>query len=127
MKLDDDDFTLFGLPPRFGLDRAALDARWRVLQAEVHPDRFAADGASAQRVAMQWAVRVNGAYRRLKDPLARGIIRREDVLGDLHDIVPGRVGRRGPEELTLFKNGGGAHLDLMTGLVIPDAWAASNR
>ena len=63
----------------------------------------------------------------LKDPLARGIIRREDVLGDLHDIVPGRVGRRGPEEITLFKNGGGAHLDLMTGRVILDAWAASNR
>jgi molecular chaperone HscB len=71
MKLDDDDFTLFGLPPRFSLDRGALDARWRALQAEVHPDRFAADGASAQRVAMQWAVRVNEAYRRLKDPLAR--------------------------------------------------------
>ena len=63
----------------------------------------------------------------LKDPLARGIIRREDVLGDLHDIVPGRVGRRGPEEITLFKNGGGAHLDLMTGRVILDAWVASNR
>ena len=33
MKLDDDDFTLFGLPQRFALDRAALDARWRALQA----------------------------------------------------------------------------------------------
>lgn len=71
MKLDDDDFTLFGLAPRFGLDVAALDARWRALQAEVHPDRFAAEGGSAQRIAMQWAVRVNEAYRRLKDPLAR--------------------------------------------------------
>ena len=46
-----------------------LDARWRALQAQVHPDRFAAEGAAAQRVAMQWAVRVNEAYRRLKDPL----------------------------------------------------------
>jgi molecular chaperone HscB len=71
MKLDDDDFTLFGLAPRFVLDRAALDARWRALQAEVHPDRFAADGAASQRVAMQWSVRVNEAYKRLKDPLAR--------------------------------------------------------
>src|SRR4030095_13534047 len=41
------------------------------LQGEVHPDRFATEGAAAQRVAMQWAVRVNEAYRRLKDPLAR--------------------------------------------------------
>lgn len=71
MKLSDDDFTLFGLPQRHALDRAALDARWRQLQAEVHPDRFASEGAAAQRVAMQWAVRVNEAYARLKDPLAR--------------------------------------------------------
>jgi molecular chaperone HscB len=71
MKLSDDDFTLFGLPPRHTLERAALDARWRQLQGEVHPDRFAAEGAAAQRVAMQWAVRVNEAYARLKDPLAR--------------------------------------------------------
>ncbi|MBP6902627.1 MAG: Fe-S protein assembly co-chaperone HscB [Burkholderiaceae bacterium] len=71
-RLDDDDFRLFDLPRRHGLDRAALDARWRALQAEVHPDRFAAEGAAAQRLAMQWSVRVNEAYQRLKDPLARG-------------------------------------------------------
>ncbi len=71
MKLDDDDFTLFGLPRLHALDRAALDARWRQLQNEVHPDRFAAEGAAAQRIAMQWAVRVNEGYQRLKDPLRR--------------------------------------------------------
>jgi molecular chaperone HscB len=71
MKLDDDDFTLFALPRRFALDGEALAQRWRMLQAEVHPDRFSAEGAAAQRVAMQWAVRVNEAYRRLKDPLSR--------------------------------------------------------
>jgi molecular chaperone HscB len=72
MKLDDNDFDLFGVAQRFAQDRAALDARWRALQAEVHPDKFAADGAAAQRVAVQWAVRVNEAYQRLKDPLKRG-------------------------------------------------------
>jgi molecular chaperone HscB len=71
MRLDSDDFTLFGLPQRFALARADIDARWKALQGEVHPDRFAVQGAAAQRVAMQWAVRVNEAYRRLKDPLAR--------------------------------------------------------
>lgn len=71
MKLDDDDFTLFDLPRRHALDRADLDRRWRALQSEVHPDRFAAQGDAAQRVAMQWAVRVNEAYQRLKDPLRR--------------------------------------------------------
>lgn len=72
VRLSDDDFTLFGVPAVFAQDRAALDARWRQLQGEVHPDRFAAEGAAAQRVAMQWAVRVNEAYRRLKEPLSRG-------------------------------------------------------
>ena len=72
MKLNDDDFTLFGLPPRFALDRAALDDCWRALQARVHPDRFVGEGAAAQRIAMQWAVRVNEAYQRLKSPLQRG-------------------------------------------------------
>lgn len=71
MKLDDDDFTLFGVPRRFALDEPALDARWRELQSRVHPDRFVAQGAAAQRLAMQWAVRVNEAHRRLRNPLAR--------------------------------------------------------
>ena len=71
MKLDSDDFELFDVPRRFEQDRAVLDARWRALQAEVHPDRFAIEGPAAQRVAMQWAVRVNEAYQRLKDPLKR--------------------------------------------------------
>ena len=72
MNLGDDDYTLFGLPKHFALDRADIDARRRDLQARVHPDRFASEGAAAQRVAMQWAVRVNEAWQRLKDPLSRG-------------------------------------------------------
>lgn len=54
----------------------------------------------------------------LRDPLARGVIARADVLGDLADLVAGRVGRAGPTEITLFKNGGGAHLDLIIGRAI---------
>lgn len=71
MNLHDDDFTLLGLPARWRQERAAIDARWKALQAEVHPDRHAAAGPSAQRAAMQWAVRVNEAYQRMKDPLRR--------------------------------------------------------
>ena len=71
MNLTDDDFTLFDLPQRQAQTRAEIDARWKSLQAQVHPDRFAAQGAAAQRVAMQWAVRVNEAHKRLRDPLAR--------------------------------------------------------
>lgn len=69
--LQSNDFVLFGLPERFAQSAEALDARWKALQGEVHPDRFAAEGATAQRVAMQWAVRVNEAYQRLKDPMRR--------------------------------------------------------
>jgi molecular chaperone HscB len=71
MRLDDNDFVLFGVPERFAQDRARLDERWKQLQREAHPDRFAAQGAAAQRVAMQWSVRINEAYQRLKDPLTR--------------------------------------------------------
>ena len=71
MNLQDNDFALMGLPERFALERATLDERWKQLQREVHPDRFASQGAAAQRVAMQWSMRVNEAYARLKDPLQR--------------------------------------------------------
>lgn len=71
MNLQSDDFELFDVPRRFAQDRAALDARWKQLQREAHPDRFAAQGGAAQRVAMQWSVRINEAYQRLKDPLRR--------------------------------------------------------
>lgn len=69
--LQDDDFALFGVPRQFHLDRAALDARWKQLQRLAHPDRFAHQGAAAQRIAMQWSVRINEAYQRLRDPLRR--------------------------------------------------------
>ena len=71
MNLQSDDFELFGLARRFALERSAIDARWKELQREAHPDKFAAQGAAAQRVAMQWSVRINEAYQRLKDPMRR--------------------------------------------------------
>ena len=71
MNLQSDDFELFGLVQRFVQDRTAIDARWKELQRETHPDKFAAQGAAAQRVAMQWSVRINEAYQRLKDPMRR--------------------------------------------------------
>ena len=93
MKLSDDDFTLLGLPRRHALDRALLDERRRELQARVHPDRFAHEGAAAQRVAMQWAVRVNEAYARLKNPLDRAAylceLRGEPVRAENNTAMPG--------------------------------------
>jgi len=80
MNLNDTDFQLFAVPATFAQDRAAIDARWKELQREAHPDRFAAQGAAAQRVAMQWSVRINEAYQRLKDP-----VRRASYICELHD------------------------------------------
>ena len=71
MNLQSTDFELFQLPVQFAQSRAAVDARWKELQREAHPDKFAAQGAAAQRLAMQWSVRINEAYQRLKDPLKR--------------------------------------------------------
>ncbi len=71
ISLQANDFELFDVPAQFAQDRAQLDARWKALQREAHPDRFAAEGAAAQRMAIQWSVRINEAYQRLKDPLKR--------------------------------------------------------
>lgn len=64
-------FQLFGLPAQFAIDSEVLDATWRRLAAQVHPDRFATAGAAERRVAMQWASTINDAYRILKSPIDR--------------------------------------------------------
>ena len=71
MNLQSNDFELFDVPAQFAQNRSVLDARWKELQREAHPDKFAAQGVAAQRLAMQWSVRINEAYQRLKDPLKR--------------------------------------------------------
>jgi molecular chaperone HscB len=63
--------VLFDVPRQFEQDAQAIDARWKRLQREVHPDRFVAQGPAAQRVAMQWSVRINEAVKRLRSPLLR--------------------------------------------------------
>src|SRR5271165_2460748 len=53
------------------------------------------------------------------DPIARGVIARDKIEGDLFDLASGRIAaRRSPEEITIFKNGGGGHLDLMVARAI---------
>ena len=71
MNLQDNDFVLFDLPQQFTLDAAQIDERWKALQRQAHPDKFAAQGAAAQRLALQWSVRINEARQRLRDPLKR--------------------------------------------------------
>ena len=49
----------------------------------------------------------------LSIPIARRLISPADVSGDLYDLVRADSRQRGDDEVTVFKNGGGAHLDLM--------------
>ena len=89
LNLQSSDFELFGLPEQFAQDRAAIDARWKELQREAHPDKFAAQGQAAQRVAMQWSVRINEAYQRLKEPAQARLLpvraaRSADQCGEQH-------------------------------------------
>jgi molecular chaperone HscB len=66
-----DHFALFGLPVSYALDSARLDQAYRDIQAEIHPDKFAHAGEAEQRLAMQWATRVNEAYQTLRRPFER--------------------------------------------------------
>ncbi len=53
----------------------------------------------------------------IRDPFDRGVIGPDHVRGDLFDLCSGKVaGRTDPSEVTLFKNGGGGHLDLMAAM-----------
>jgi molecular chaperone HscB len=71
--LNDSHFDLFDLPPTYAIDASKLDDAYRTVQAQVHPDRFAAAGDAQKRVAMQWATRANEGYQTLRDPLKRAI------------------------------------------------------
>jgi len=64
-------FDLFQLPAKFAIDMGALDAAYRDVQGQVHPDRFVNASDAEKRVAMQWATRANEAYQTLKNPQKR--------------------------------------------------------
>lgn len=59
----------------------------------------------------------------IKIPVEAGTISRDDLVADYYE--PEQYHRRSDDEITLFKNGGGAHLDLMTSRYILDAWQAA--
>jgi molecular chaperone HscB len=71
MNLSENHFQIFGVAAQFEVDLPALEARYRELQREVHPDRFAGASQAEQRVSMQLATRVNEAYQTLRAPLRR--------------------------------------------------------
>jgi ornithine cyclodeaminase len=61
-----------------------------------------------------------GHIGELKTPLANGVITEVDILADFYQ--PEQFIRQSEEAITLFKNGGGAHLDLMVCRYILEQW-----
>lgn len=57
----------------------------------------------------------------LIDPIASGAITEADIVADFYDD-PALFARRSEDEITIAKNGGGAHLDLMTADYIAGRW-----
>jgi len=77
------------------------------------------------RVFVDFRETTVGHIGELMIPIRNGVIREEDVLGDLYDLCGGAPGRNSPADITFYKNGGGGHLDLMTVSAIVDAAARS--
>ena len=64
-----------------------------------------------------------GHIGEIEMPLQAGVISRADILSDFYSIADFQSG--GADDITLFKNGGGAHLDLMTSRYVLDRWRAA--
>lgn len=87
------------------------------------PDMREVDDAALQksRVFVDSFDTTIGHIGEVKIPLDAGTITRDHLLADYYDLD---AFKRAPGDITLFKNGGGAHLDLMTSRYILDRWTA---
>lgn len=89
------------------------------------PDMREADDAALTRAKLyvdSYDTTV-GHIGEIKIPLEQGVIAREDLVADYYTLDA--FTPQGADEITLFKNGGGAHLDLMTSRHILDRWEAA--
>ena len=86
------------------------------------PDMREADDAAitAGRLFLDSRETVLSHIGELMDPIERGVLSKADVVADLYE--PERFERRSDDEITVFKNGGGAHLDLMTARHVLERW-----
>lgn len=80
-----DHFEVLGLPRTYRIDGKALGERHLELTRLLHPDRHAAGGAGARRLALEKTIAVNDAYRTLKDPVRRAVYLLQDRGIDLSE------------------------------------------
>ena len=85
------------------------------------PETRESDDEAARR-SLIFVDRRESAFHGVGDilqPIASGAIAESAVRGDLYDLAPGKIeGRRSLDDITMFKNAGGGHLDLMTAEVV---------
>jgi len=88
------------------------------------PDMREVDDAAMARARVFVDARATTLHHigELMAPLKSGAITEADVQADFYDIASGGFARGAEEEITIAKNGGGAHLDLMTATYIAAAW-----
>jgi ornithine cyclodeaminase len=88
------------------------------------PDMREVDDLAMQRATVFVDARATTLHHigELMQPLASGAITEADIRADFYDIAAGHFRRTSKNEITLAKNGGGAHLDLMTVDYILKAW-----
>lgn len=89
------------------------------------PDMREADDAALMKARLFVDARATTLHHigELKIALEQGVITESDVVADYGDLQTGAFARKSDDEITLFKNGGGAHLDLMTARYILSKWA----
>jgi molecular chaperone HscB len=66
-----DYFELFGIPPRYDVDLAALEEKYLAISRNIHPDKYAVAGPEMQAFALRASAAVNQAYDVLRDPIHR--------------------------------------------------------
>lgn len=85
-------FSLFSLPQQFDLDVKLLEANFRKIQSESHPDRFVSANASEKLASMQLATLANEAYDTLKNSAVRAKYLLEqlgiDAIADTNTALP---------------------------------------
>lgn len=66
-------FALFDIPASFEIDKQILVSRFRELQTQLHPDKFAAKSDAERRWSLQAASFVNEGYQTLLGDLSRAV------------------------------------------------------
>ena len=88
------------------------------------PSMREVDDLAMQRAAVFVDARATTVHHigELMAPIASGAIKESDIRGDFYDIAAGVFTRESDAQITIAKNGGGAHLDLMTAHYVLARW-----